>query len=73
MRSRRQNKSNNGDQMNIIKIKYSIEPRDVRGYGFLAFAKNMGRSLSNKYDQKHLDSAKKSTTHATKNASKKAI
>ena len=55
---------------------YSIEPRDkihVKGYGFLSFAKNMGKSLSNKYGQKRLDSAKKSTTDAIKTASKRAI
>ena len=43
-----------------IKMRYSIEPRDriyVKGYGFLSFAKNMGKSLSNKYTQKILDSA----------------
>ena len=39
-------------------------------YGFLSFAKNMGKSLSNKYGQKLLDSAKKSTTDAIKTASK---
>ena len=33
----------------------------------------MGKSLSNKYGQKLLDSAKKSTTDAIKTASKKAI
>ena len=44
-----------------------------RGYGFFSFAKNMGKSLSNKYDQKLLDSAKKSTTDAIKTASKRAI
>ena len=33
----------------------------------------MGKSLSNKYDQKLLDSAKKSTTGAIKTASKRAI
>ena len=52
-----------------IKMRYSIEPRDriyVKGYGFLSFAKNMGKSLSNKYSQKLLDSAKKSTTDAIK-------
>ena len=45
----------------IIKMRYSIEPGDriyVKGYGFLSFAKNMGKSLSNKYGQKLLDSAK---------------
>ena len=62
--------------MKIIKMRYSIEPRDriyVKGYGFLSFAKNMGKSLSNKYGQKPLDSAKKSTTDAIKTASKRAI
>ena len=57
-------------------MRYSIEPRDriyVKGYGFLSFAKNMGKSLSNKYGQKLLDSAKKSTTDAIKTASKRAI
>ena len=57
-------------------MRYSIEPRDriyVKGYGFLSFAKNMGKSLSNKYSQKILDSAKKSTTDAIKTASKKAM
>ena len=55
-------------------MRYSIEPRDriyVKGYGFLSFAKNMGKSLSNKYGQKLIDSAKKSTTDTT--ASKRAI
>ena len=55
--------------MNIIKMTYSIEPRDrmyVKGYGFLSFAKNMGKTLSNKYGQKFFDTAKKSTTDAIK-------
>ena len=58
------------------KMMYSVEPRDiiyVKGYGFLSFAKIMGKSLSNKYGQKLLDSAKKSTTDAVKTASKRAI
>ena len=53
---------------------YSIEPRDriyVKGCGFLFFAKNIGKSLSNKYGQKLFDSAKKSD--AIKTASKRAI
>ena len=57
-------------------MRYSVEPRDriyVKGYGFLPFAKNMGKSLSNKYGQKRLDSAKKFTTDAIKTASKRAI
>ena len=52
--------------MKKIKMRYSIEPRDVKGYGFLSFAKNMGKKLSNKYGQKLLDSAKTSTTDAIK-------
>ena len=50
-------------------MRYSIEPRYriyVKGYGFLSFAKNMDKSLSNKYGQKVIDSAKKSTTDAIK-------
>ena len=57
-------------------MRCSIEPRDriyVKGYRFLSFAKNMGKSLSNKYGQKLLDGAKKSTTDAIKTASKRAI
>ena len=47
--------------MKNIEMRYSTEPRDgiyVKGYGFLSFAKNMGKDLSNKYGQKILDSAK---------------
>ena len=36
--------------MKIVKMRYSIEPRDtiyVKRYGFLSFAKNLGKSLSN--------------------------
>ena len=50
-------------------MRYSTEPKDriyVKGYGFLSFAKNMGTQLSSKYGQKLFDSAKKSTTNATK-------
>ena len=60
----------------MYKKRYSIEPRDriyVKGQEFLSFAKNMGKSLSNRYGQKLLDSAKKSTTDAIKTASKRAI
>ena len=45
----------------------------VKGYGCLSFAKNMGKSLSSKYGQKLLDSAKKSATDAMIIASKRAI
>ena len=57
-------------------MRYSTEPRDriyVKGYGFLSFAKNMGKNLSNKYGQKFLDSANKSTTDTIKTASKRAF
>ena len=48
---------------------YSVQPRDqifVKGYGFLSFARNMGRNtdknisknLGSKYSQKRLDHAK---------------
>ena len=42
-------------------MRYSIELRDriyVNGYGFLSFAENICKNLSNKYGQKLLDSAK---------------
>ena len=51
---------------------FSIEPEDrvyVKGSGFLSFAKTM----NNRYSQKLLDSAKKSTTDAIKTTSKSAI
>ena len=57
-------------------MRYSIEPRDriyVKGYGFLSIVKNMGKNLINKYGQKLIDSAKKSTADAIKTASKRAI
>ena len=57
-------------------MRYSIETRDriyVKGYGFLSFAKNIGKSLSNKYGQKLLNSANKSTADAIITASKRAI
>ena len=53
-------------------MRYSIKPKDrtyVKGYGDLSFAKNM----SNKYSQKRLSSAKKSTTDAIKAALKTTI
>ena len=57
-------------------MRYSIKQRDriyVKGYGFLSFAENMDKGLSNKYGQKLLDGAKKSTTDSIKTASKRAI
>ena len=58
-------------------MRYLIEPRDriyAEVYGFLSFAKNMRKSLSNKYGQNGLlDSTKRSTTDGTKTTSKRAI
>ena len=57
-------------------MRYSIEARDkiyVKRYGFLSFAKNMGKNFSNKYGQKLLDSTNNSATDAIKTASKRAI
>ena len=58
-------------------MRYSIESK---GYGFLLFAKITGthatkvaKNMRNKYSQKLLDSAKKSTADAIKTASKRAI
>ena len=53
-------------------MRYSIEHKTriyVKGYRFLSFVKNK----SNKFSQKLLDSAKKSTTDAMKTALKRAI
>ena len=58
-----------------MKMRYSIELWDiiyVNVYEFLSFAKNMGKTLSDKYGQKLLHSAKKSTTDPIKTASKRA-
>ena len=41
-------------QFHCIKMRYSIEPRDrvyVKGYGFVSFAKNTAKTLSNNYGQ----------------------
>ena len=57
-------------------MRFSIEPNNriyVKGYEFLSFAKNVGKHLSNKYSQKPLDSAKKSTTDAKKTTPKRTI
>ena len=57
-------------------MRYRVEPRDriyVKGYGFLSFAKNIGKNLSNKYSQENIDTAKKFATDAIKTASQQAI
>ena len=50
-----------------------MNPKTEYGFGFLSFAKNVGKNLSNKHIEKLLDSAKKSTTDAINTASKRAI
>ena len=63
---------------------HSVQPRDrifVKGYGFLFFAKNMGKNigkiisknLSSKYCLNILDHAKKSATDTLKTFSKGVI
>ena len=65
-------------------MRYSVELRDrifVKGYGFLPFAKNMGKNtgkqinknLSGKYSEKLLDHAEQSATDVRKITSKKVI
>ena len=62
----------------------SVQPRDqifVKGYGFLSFAKNMGKStgenisknISGKYSQKLLDHAKQSVIDTLETTSKRVI
>ena len=45
----------------------------VKGYGFLWFAKKIGKVLSGKYCWKFFDGTKKFTKYARKTASKRAI
>ena len=54
------------------KIKYSTEPRirkNVKGYGFLSFARTFG----DKYGKKLIDTATKTGIDAAKTASKRVI
>ena len=49
--------------LNLATRRYSVQPRDrmfVIDYGFLAFAKNVGKNLSSKYSQKLLDHGEQS-------------
>ena len=60
----------------IYKMRYSIEPRGriyLKGYELLSFAKIMDKYLWDKYSQKRLDTAKKSTTNPIKIVSKRTI
>ena len=53
-------------------MKYSTEPRfrkNVKGYGFLSFAKKFGE----KYAKKLMDTATKTGTDVVKTTSKRAI
>ena len=57
-------------------MRYLIGPKDriyVKGYGFLSFAKNIGKNLNNKYSKTLVDSAKKSRTDTIKTESERAI
>ena len=63
-------------QFYCIKLEYSTEHKDriyVKRYEFLSFTKNMGKNLSNRYNQKLVDRDKKSTTDTIKTGSKRAI
>ena len=63
-------------QFDCIKMRYSLEPGEriyLKGYGFLSFAKNMTKNVSNKHGQKLLNSAEKSATDVIQTASKRAI
>ena len=57
-------------QFHCIKMRYSIEPRErryVKGYGFLSFAKNIGRNSNNRYGPKLVNTAKKFCNRCIKN------
>ena len=55
-------------------MRYSIELRDrryVKSYGFLSFAKDIGKSITNKCNQKLVDSGKKICIRCNRNCFKK--
>ena len=57
-------------------MRYSTEPREriyVKVYGFLSFAKNICKNLSNRYGQKLVDTAKEFATDALKISGKREI
>ena len=62
-------------------MRYSVHWIFVKGYGYLSFAKNMGKilvkniskKLSGKYSQKLFDHDKQSATDELKNSSKRVI
>ena len=45
----------------------------MKGYGFMSFAKNIGKNSSNKYSEKIINTTKRSATDAIKKASQRAI
>ena len=60
----------------IIYLEYNKPRIYVKGYEFLSFAKNIdihitkvAKNMSNKYSQKFIDGAKRSTTDVIKTAS----
>ena len=56
--------------------RYSIQPRDrlfVNGYGFLSFAKNIGKNASSNCNQEFFDHAKPSATDTLKTTSQEMI
>ena len=59
--------------MKILKMRYSIEPRDMWKNIDFYLSPKTDKNLSNKYGQKLLDSPKKSTMDAIKTPSKRAI
>ena len=59
--------------MKILKMRYSIEPRDMWKNIDFYLSPKTDKNLSNIYGQKLLDSPKKSTMDAIKTPSKRAI
>ena len=54
-------------------MRYSTEPRHVKGYGNLSFVKKIRKNLRVKYNQTLFDSATKYATNAIKTTSNKAV
>ena len=59
--------------MKILKMRYSIEPKDMWKNIDFYLSPKTDKNLSNKYGQKLLDSPKRSTMDAIKTPSKRAI
>lgn len=76
-RIRRQNKFDSSRYlMCTYRIRHSIELRDwiyVKGNGFISFAKKLELNLSIKYEQKLLDTTRKSAADAFKTTLKKSL